>query len=287
MSVAPPTLTVSAQSVDAELWPLLAAGPRSLPVHSVFRRAVNLSWAPDRLITLVAGDLDDAPDTVVTTVSDWQPLGLQAGAEIVLKVDLSRARAWHASLPAYPADDSGLRTAVVWAEAQLQKSGRGLLLTAAPELSDFDRALRSSLQERTSRLLAGLANEDWTQAEENAIGLLGLGQGLTPSGDDFLVGLLAALNLPQSPASAARRIGSAVALAAPRLTNAISVAALRHAARGRVRHGIGQWCSALVGGTEPEWHSGLQRVLAIGSSSGTDIAVGVLAGMKVSLEYRR
>jgi hypothetical protein len=66
-------------------------------------------------------------------------------------------------------------------------------------------------------------------------------------------------------------------------TNAVSLAALRHAAHGRVREAIRQLLWELTQGTPAQAAAALQPVLAIGSTSGTDIAAGILCGAGIHL----
>jgi len=130
-------------------------------------------------------------------------------------------------------------------------------------------------------LCAAIASGDERGAQAQVEALVGFGPGLTPAGDDFLLGLLAALNVPESPCISWRRIGSQVIASAVRRTNAISIAALRHAAQGKVRESLVALCGALLRAEEAAMLPALDRVLAIGASSGTDIALGMLAGFEL------
>lgn len=68
-------------------------------------------------------------------------------------------------------------------------------------LANFERETMRPLEEQSSGLLNALANDSMEEATHYAIRLMGLGPGLTPSGDDFLVGLFAVIHLPRSPIS--------------------------------------------------------------------------------------
>lgn len=114
--------------------------------------------------------------------------------------------------------------------------------------------------------------------------MLGLGPGLTPSGDDFLVGLFAMLNVPGSPCRGWLGGGTAVLEHAGDATHAISLAALEAAAGGRVRESIVALIEALLHGSPASLFHPLRRVLAIGATSGADLVAGILAGLDLNLQ---
>jgi hypothetical protein len=141
-----------------------------------------------------------------------------------------------------------------------------------------------SLDRHACALVDALCGGDEALARTHATSLLGLGPGLTPSGDDFLVGLFAVLNLEDAPGHGLLGGGAAVLDDAARSTHAISLAALRHAVRGRVPEPVVAFIEQLtVGGSRERVLDALRRVLALGSTSGADIAAGVVAGFQVHL----
>lgn len=115
--------------------------------------------------------------------------------------------------------------------------------------------------------------------------LLGLGPGLTPAGDDVLAGLLLGLRHlgGSSGAALAAALGAGVLPAAERRTTAISAALLRHAAGGAAADPVIDVLDA-VGG-RLALAPALRRLLAVGHTSGADLATGLLAGATVALAY--
>jgi hypothetical protein len=103
--------------------------------------------------------------------------------------------------------------------------------------------------------------------------LAGLGEGLTPAGDDFLAGLMlwAWLAHP-SPNSFCRPLAAA---AAPRTTT-LSAAYLRSAARGQCNAAWHRLLHALAGAEPARVESAAHSVLAFGASSGLDTLIGFL-----------
>lgn len=105
--------------------------------------------------------------------------------------------------------------------------------------------------------------------------LVGLGEGLTPAGDDVLAGVLLALRYLGRP-TCADDLWAGIAEQVPRRTTALSATLLAAAADGDAAPQVIDLLAALAGHRPLE--PALDRVLAIGSTSGSDIAHGLLAG---------
>jgi hypothetical protein len=105
--------------------------------------------------------------------------------------------------------------------------------------------------------------------------MVGLGPGLTPSGDDVLIGALALLDaLGERRAYA--RLARAVSLVPPGLTSPLSHCFLRTAAAGHVGEGLHAAVSAVVRG-DPE--RAIAAIRAVGHSSGWDMMAGIVAAL--------
>jgi hypothetical protein len=108
-------------------------------------------------------------------------------------------------------------------------------------------------------------------------GLIGLGPGLTPSGDDFLVGALAALDaIGTRDAHAA--LATAVADAAG-ATSALSGCFLRAAAAGHVGEALHRATVALLTG---DADAAIAAVAHIGHSSGWDMIAGSATVLRIA-----
>jgi Protein of unknown function (DUF2877) len=113
-------------------------------------------------------------------------------------------------------------------------------------------------------------------------GLIGLGPGLTPSGDDFLVGALAALDaIGESDAHAA--LATAVANAAPGATSALSACFLRAAVAGHVGESLHRAVASLLTG---DADTAVAAVANIGHSSGWDMMAGVATVLRIAAASR-
>ncbi len=116
--------------------------------------------------------------------------------------------------------------------------------------------------------------------------LIGLGPGLTPSGDDFLGGLLLTIHqllaaYPGGIEWSLRAVEDFLAWARPR-TNVISYTILCDHARGQGAEPLHALLAALLEGkSDDEIARHRERVLAIGSTSGAEMLAGILAGLNI------
>ncbi len=153
--------------------------------------------------------------------------------------------------------------------------------TTCAQLGERSAAARLSFGEADDRGLGeALAAGSSAAVRHAAWALLGRGEGLTPEGDDLLVGLLAGLRLlgpvlgDAGAGGLLASVAPAVLSGAPARTTALSAALLRHAVAGEVAGPLADLLRALTGGGSIERAvEGLQRM---GDSSGEANARGVL-----------
>ncbi|MFS6803799.1 DUF2877 domain-containing protein, partial [Edwardsiella tarda] len=113
--------------------------------------------------------------------------------------------------------------------------------------------------------------------------LIGYGKGLTPDGDDYLLGYLAALTWwPLSPTLAAHRERlRGIIQAHLTLTTDISAHYLSRALQGHFSQPIYHLLSQLSTNTAPAaLHAAAERVMRFGATSGVDCLAGLLHGMR-------
>ncbi|MDI6884288.1 MAG: DUF2877 domain-containing protein, partial [Hadesarchaea archaeon] len=112
----------------------------------------------------------------------------------------------------------------------------------------------------------------------------GLGPGLSPSADDMLSGFISALGwVSRSLNRGVDRVdkvnGAIVSQAGG--TNLLSRQLLEHAARGEVNERLGELLEALLAGPASGINPLVERVMKIGETSGIDMMVGLLLGVRV------
>ena len=120
--------------------------------------------------------------------------------------------------------------------------------------------------------------------KQSVAALVGLGAGLTPSGDDFLCGFLAAVHasdpgLMKDREELIKALNDAVEMNLQRTTQ-ISAGLIRCAARNFWSLPLVDLAEALAGDREPEALRALDELCSLGHSSGSDIATGFLFGLE-------
>ena len=246
---------------DRTLWERAERGA-ALRVEGAFTNGVYFSFPDGRLLMLHDSRYGSLPfgAAVKGLEGRGRALGLETGMAARLTAEALRVEAVWLCFPlrfCAPAPPSG-----TIAVDFLQKAAP---LAVMPE-DLFSRTAAPALK----KLRRGLETGETAPLRDAARGLIGLGRGLTPTYDDYLTGLLSTLRYA---GSAILALEEAV-LASLERTNRFSAAFLRAAAEG------GQF-SLLAECLETGSAEALQRLLAVGSSSGRDM----LAGMCEAVRY--
>ena len=132
------------------------------------------------------------------------------------------------------------------------------------------------LQSLTSSLSAALVHSDLSTATSSASQLAGLGIGLTPSGDDFVMGAIYATWIIHPPEIASVIAGKIANTAAP-LTTSLSAAWLKAAGRGEAGIVWHEFLGALLSNDSLRIQETLNNILAVGETSGADALAGFVA----------
>jgi Protein of unknown function (DUF2877) len=268
-------------------------------VLGVHRAAIYVDRpAPDGLLVVAIDDVGGVPGGIlVGGIDDLRETGLRAGMTVVpaphgaaiavpeasVTIDLSRAEPWSPTLPAPARFRSTADIAAVAAAARrvavsmAPTAGLAPMLTGSPGSEDPWLVRARAV---IGAQLAALGRGDTAAALEPTVDVIGLGIGLTPSGDDYLVGLLAGLDATHDPA----RFGLAEAIGrqAPARSTAISAASLRHATRGAFSERLHDLLVALARGRLDDLESPIRRAMAYGATSGSDTLVGLLAALDLA-----
>jgi len=267
----------TARSISRPVQERLLGQAFTARVLAVFYQVCDLVTPAGDVVALVTPHIGDGPLNVVVdagpgcfaTVEPDMVARLEAGAQHAapllciggLEVALEDAAVWE------PRPD--------WNALRARRAGVGR--DAIPSYGIGRDAIPSYAAES---LRAGWEG-DLVALREGAARLAGLGGGLTPTGDDFLTGVMlwAWLTHPDPPIIC-RAI---VEEAAPRTTT-LSAAFLRAAADGQCSAAWHRLLAALRTGTEDELAAAVQGVLAYGATSGADALAGFLW---IGIESRR
>jgi hypothetical protein len=265
-------------------------------VHSAFASAVNL-W-PTRgnlLFTLVTVEEADMPQGIrLNTPQGFSFEGLRTGERITcregilhcerahLTIDLRPAKRWKCDLPALAGDINNPLPSAAWqAVVQMLDDRRARDATGLP--SGKVAAVRR-MGESVLELVAATRRYDLAAADSVAA-LIGLGPGLTPSGDDFLVGYLAGLRCAARGREECIAFLSGLGKAVIRLsrrTNDISRTYLVHAVRGQVSSRLVTLAEAICRGERSDHLlEAAEAAIQVGHDSGMEAVTGLLLGLSV------
>ena len=288
-------------------------------VHSIFDKTVNLETKSGSLITLARRDVEEEPATLISSMpqnGSWHMAGLKNGSELSFIQDaiylneskivggISAATLWQPAgfsklclLPKRSHEEMWRRYKLAMEymknnshichfalfhvlEKLPQILNRRLLLKGNPFLEFFCEGILSLHD------LMNIQTEKTSNIESSVIKLLGLGEGLTPSGDDFLAGVLCCISflqmVYQQKYRALQWIANSVINNMEKRTNKISCHFLRHAAEGlwgNVTENL--LCTLFL--FDPEkpnaLYNAIDRKLAQGASSGMDELIGIFFGL--------
>ncbi len=145
----------------------------------------------------------------------------------------------------------------------------------------FERLARPRLARLESWILAAFTGGADASVEP-PVDLLGLGPGLTPSGDDALCGAMLALRALGSARSAetSRRLAVAVERKSAEATTALSGQFLSAAIEGQGSAVLHDFVGVLIGGETARIPAALEKLARVGHSSGLDAAAGVILALR-------
>ena len=276
-------------------------------IQSVFDSAINLRLAnEDRLITLLISDHYELPQgirvdkkipfqSLTPSTSLRASVGLRAASRggilrfdsSPLTIDLRGARVWKCRVPELHAD---MRSDVViqaWSSAwDLLNKGQRLKQTEIVADDLFQLNIGSLLSQRISKpvmqLISSTEQFDIQGSILAAEKMIGLGPGVTPSGDDILIGFLASLwstaGKNQTQLSFIRSFGDALMQIAKQTTE-ISCTYLYHATQGQFSSSLSNLAEGIASGNQVE--KAIEEAMQVGHSSGMDSVTGLLIGLAI------
>lgn len=273
-------------------------------VHSVFATALNLQ-AGEGLLTLLSAGRGLSPGGLLLQERvDFTRLGLTRGERAVWcggrlglplrnrEIELAGAEVVDLTMPKAFAPAACRHRNILCLAGEIparEEAGQGLapllclVWPACPYEMPQNHYTRHLLP--VARVLAQCLGRRQAQALEALAGrFAGCGPGLTPSSDDFLCGVMAALHAQAAAglvgAGYAAEAAGALARGACPKTGAISAGFLRHAASGRFDEDMLALAAAFFSPASPELlRRAAGALMEHGSSSGCDTLTGFCFGL--------
>jgi len=258
-------------------------------VHSTFARACNIACGAT-LLTVAVDELADGPTTIKLApgaVPDLRGL-FRTGERLRCRnriasaadVELSFAGAviWRPA-PPLPAGSRRLGSNLGRLKAKLRFAGAAVKHRRLAHSSVLDREaapVLRALADATRSLDAGEATAVLDR-------LVGWGEGLTPAGDDFIVGWYASLEVLADNRDDRfrflRALSGAIVQRTGR-TTPIAAHCLRLAAHGHFNDDVVGLRNAFLGSSDcATFEAALHRALDAGATSGADLVTGIIAGL--------
>jgi hypothetical protein len=238
-------------------------------VHAVFPRSVYLEPETGPLIVLHGPEHGHTPTSLIVAGTHRDGWGARVG-------DTVSGRLGHLRVGRVLFDG---RQAGVWRAPAPSRRG----FAAAPWCERMiDDAATARLQPACRWLGAALLAGNAAAVDDGVAALVGNGPGLTPAGDDALVGLLALLHRVGPPSACARllrlldlSVNARLARTTPISAHYLHLALLGH---------TGERLTGLVDALGEDGvvdAASVARVRATGASSGADALAGVAAGLRL------
>ena len=234
------------------------------------------------LLCLVNSSVGSGP---INMVLDGAPpeadaLTMESDALLIEHHRYALGRRYDSSLPTSPINPDMLAVLGEHLPAKAHPKSLAFLLDPS-RTSNFRAGFEQNLVRQIQEGAAKLFSADPAQGVRL---LRGCGFGLTPSGDDFLAGMMIGLHRmagrARSPLRAALSAAEGpAALPAPAVQNILSAAFLALAAEGRVNEAMKQLVVALTGDKAQNVRLAAERVLAQGETSGADILTGLVLAL--------
>lgn len=269
---------------------IISIGDRVFPgeyrIHSRFRRVVNFVRG-ERLVAVAAEEVGRGPVNIVVR-------GIDPEADDTLKIGAESIRIGESSFSRAGVEVYDSR----WWPGKIDRTVFGanlirferFILEAAPAESlafllhpdggrSDDRGFAAGMREaiaEAARFLFRSRGDLIAGCEQ----LKGLGYGLTPGGDDLIAGLLTALAVLDRLDGVDRSGLRKEMVAASRTGNLLAGSFIAQAAEGRFFERLKNLLDALAADDHAVLIQRSRELVSFGASSGSDLAAGLLLGLK-------
>ena len=269
-------------------------------VHSVFDKVFNIEKDAQTLYTVSNHQIDGGPYTLKT--QNYEPFKkrIKDGTAVFKKNDSLRIGTLEITL-ADPQIKSfeikevkdyskeTIRNNIQLFNTLIKEEGNpgGCLYYYEEVILGLERKgslMERELMKRIQNFQTAIEKNQLTEKEVNA--LIGFGMGLTPSGDDFLTAFMTSLSLFSENETLLDKVKDFIQ---PFLSNTTRVSAsmLEVAIEGKAREYLMTFTQAFLKDDDESFKKALEDLLTIGSSSGTDMSVGIILAFEFFLKDQK
>jgi len=244
---------------DANDWLVDSCQPRVL---HVFDRVCNLNNERREVLSIVTSEIGNGPFNLVV------------GSEVVFTEYLHAQS--HIFIHADRLHLGDLIVNLTGAELWFPRPDWETLHTRREEILTQLSSVSMPESQFPDSLPISLVNVDMLSSVTAARRLAGLGVGLTPAGDDFIMGAILAARIIHTPEIAQSLAGEIARTVAP-LTTSLSAAWLRYAAKGEAGVLWHEFFDALISADSETIQIAVDAILAVGETSGLDALSGFVS----------
>ncbi|MDH5607540.1 MAG: DUF2877 domain-containing protein [Anaerolineae bacterium] len=285
----PARLEAFSLSPKAKNW-INASGDARL-LH-VFTDACNLINARGEVLSLVNPIIGNGPfSVIVENATSLASLDIQSSVSLnryniqigEFCVDVSRASLWEASpnwehIHAHR-DNICKHLPLLESLQKASQPSESMAVLPGPASSTSITPITRKFHENIENLIKSIQYNDFVLLADSSQNLIGLGIGLTPAGDDFLVGLM--LGLQAILGDPAEQLCQLMVRDIQGKTTSLSAAWLHAAACGEAGEVWHDFLFALTRSDDAAVESRMRKILSIGHTSGSDALAGFLQVVQI------
>ena len=278
--------TFNAVSIDGALYRQIKDQRFTGRVHSIFEHAVNLEVDGLGLVTVISPRKPHGPAFIKAcpfpSLKDALRVRARAvltGEELVfpspgIRISLDGARSWSGKIKIN------------------RFAGNDEL---AAKLSIFQKVIVShrygqeAVDRRIDKLENSILSGECRQIKGALDTIIGLGDGLTPAGDDVLLGLLC-FNSSAPSGIRGEHFNKLLEIFTQLIedyrdsTTFISYSFLKYGLEGRFVEPLSDLCNAVLSAGKDGFERSIKKLLVIGASSGSNMLRGIMLGMDLKLQ---
>jgi len=279
-------------------------------IHSRFENAINIDLDDGFLFNFLPNKIPPNPRSLLLPMIAWnriQNLPLSVGMEVYIEdnrveipslalvISFRESEVWDPSplLPGPPVLEveihRNLKEIAKVIEQKCNNENRSLRFGHTSKSSL--KAFGDNIKKGAADLYTAILNSNLDHVLKSSCQLIGLGPGLTPSGDDLVAGVMAtgvfcALAY-EDLCFDVQKINTQIMVWGSGRTTIFSQILLSDASRGEVVRPLGELLQMVLCGNDKNLLGSLVcQVMALGASSGKDMLDGVLLGMEAFLRLK-
>jgi hypothetical protein len=285
-------------------------------VQSIFKRSFFITTHDKKLLFIVKKELSNGPINIMIDLAanqDVSSMTLKIGDIVIrqnnslligqsLKILLDSAELWEPSKKLIDVDDIATVTKKINLVKRLaikrgKHDGLGKLIEYEKEIMKGGEMQCASLNivalmalPNLKELVRGVLVNDLRTVETGSNALIGLGLGLTPSADDTLAGIMTGLyilgnNFPMDMSYLLAVNKAVISKLDGTKTTIVSKEFLEYAAQGEAVESVINVINTVLSPSDNNLlNSRVEKLLEMGETSGTDIILGVILGLRIGLQ---